>query len=74
MAVACLGMLGLTHLMLGGLRSGTGANRRRTWRCRPVSGLDEYWVTTAARTVRAGLLTRWRARLEAAREEPWTER
>ncbi len=67
MAVACLGMLGLTHLMLGDFDRA----QERTDAALALSagsGLDEYWVTTAARTVRAGLLTR-AGRLEAAREE-----
>ncbi len=67
MAVACLGMLGLTHLMLGDFdRAQERTDAALALSAR--SGLDEHWVTTAAHTVRAGLLTR-AGRLEAAREE-----
>ena len=53
MAVACLGMLGLTHLMPGDFDRA----QERTDAALALSagsGLDEYWVTTAARTVACG--------------------
>ena len=66
-AVACLGMLGLIHLMLGNFdRAQERTDAALALSAR--SGLDEYWGTTAAHTARAGLLTR-AGRPDDARKE-----
>ncbi len=66
-AVACLGMLGLIHLMLGDFdRAQERTDAALALSAR--SGLEEYWGTTAAHTARAGLLTR-AGRPEDARKE-----
>ncbi len=66
-AVAGLGMLGLIHLMLGHFdQARERADAALALSAR--SGLEEFWVTTAAHTARAGLLTR-AGRPEDARHE-----
>ncbi len=56
-AVACLGMLGLVHLLQGDMDKA----QERTDAARSLSvtaGLEEYWVNTAAHVARADLLGR----------------
>jgi LuxR family maltose regulon positive regulatory protein len=66
-AVACLGMLGLVHLMQGDFdRAQERADAALTLSAQ--AGLQEYWVNAAAHIARAGLLTH-AGRAEAAAAE-----
>ncbi len=56
-AVACLGLLALAHLTEGDVDRADDRAEAALELSR-ASGLEEYWVNTAAHTARAGILTR----------------